>query len=291
MSKVNELVINFHMTEKCNYKCQFCYAKWKEDKVSKELHTQDEMVENLINTLHKYFFSPNKIQDKMGYETVRLNFAGGEPMLLRDRFLNALTLAHNIGFNTSVITNGHFLDKETIENIGSKLSILGLSCDSVDPKVQELIGRTDRKGKQLSSQHFIDIATNYKSINPGGIVKINTVVNSYNWNEDMNEFIEELSPDKWKVLRVLPIHNDSLTVTDSQFRHYLDRHSIHKGRIAVENNSSMIGSYLMIDPKGRFYQNRQKQVGYKYSGSIIDVGVEEALNLTGFSTEAFVERY
>ncbi|EGR3240148.1 radical SAM protein, partial [Vibrio parahaemolyticus] len=26
--KANELVINWHMTEVCNYSCKYCFAKW-----------------------------------------------------------------------------------------------------------------------------------------------------------------------------------------------------------------------------------------------------------------------
>lgn len=41
MNKANQLVINYHITEKCNYDCHYCYAKWAKPN---ELHRNvDEM--------------------------------------------------------------------------------------------------------------------------------------------------------------------------------------------------------------------------------------------------------
>ncbi len=55
-----------------------------------------------------------------------------------------------------------------------------------------------------------------------------------------------------------------------------------------ENNNTMINSYLMIDPQGRFYQNRGNL--YKFSKKILKVGVLNALNEIEFNFARFIER-
>ena len=50
----------------------------------------------------------------------------------------------------------------------------------------------------------------------------------------------------------------------------------------------MTGSYVMVDPAGRFFDNVAG--GYTYSRSIIDVGVEEALREVSIDSEKFLSR-
>ena len=103
-----DLVINFHITESCNYKCSYCYATWDDLEAKNELHRSPNKVASLLKNLASYFLSDNSLKAKMGYENVRLNFAGGEPMLLGKRFIDAIKFANQLGFKTSLITNGHY---------------------------------------------------------------------------------------------------------------------------------------------------------------------------------------
>lgn len=58
-------------------------------------------------------------------------------------------------------------------------------------------------------------------------LKINTVVNSKNFHEDMSDFIRFAKPKRWKLLQVLPIkgQNDlqinDFKITDQQFQFLL----------------------------------------------------------------------
>lgn len=61
--------------------------------------------------------------------------------------------------------------------------------------------------------------------------------------------------------------------------------------MVVENNQCMAGSYLMLDPMGRFYQNVHQRQGYDYSQPVLHVGVEQALSQIAFSPEHFAARY
>ena len=61
-----------------------------------------------------------------------------------------------------------------------------------------------------------------------------------------------------------------------------------KNLVSQEDNEKMTGSYVMIDPAGRFFQNTQGI--YKYSSPIQEVGVLEALKQVGFNWKKLVDR-
>lgn len=82
--QLNELVINWHITETCNYNCTYCFAKWGKPN---ELHRSLDAIEKLLDKLAYYFIHGNsEIKRTLGYQSVRLNFAGGEPMMLGNAF-------------------------------------------------------------------------------------------------------------------------------------------------------------------------------------------------------------
>lgn len=55
----------------------------------------------------------------------------------------------------------------------------------------------------------------------------------------------------------------------------------------------MAASYLMLDPKARFYSHKQKgdELGYLYSDVITDIGFAQALSEINFDLEKFNNRY
>lgn len=288
---LNELAVNYHMTEACNYRCGYCYAHWNENPARDELHHRPDGVEHLLRALAGYFFDDTPLRRRMGYDGVRLNFAGGEPMLLGDKFSHAVALARHLGFTCSLITNGHYLDDRFAATIMPLLSMIGISIDSADVHLQTQIGRCDRGGRALTAAAVLTRLTALRQANPAAKIKLNTVVNRHNHTDDMNDLIERAAPDKWKVLRVLPVHGDALAVTDTQFQAYVHRHRRHADRMAVEDNASMTASYLMLNPRGCFYQNGDAGQGYRQSRPVLDVGIAAALGEITFDETAFRNRY
>jgi len=291
MTKPNELVINFHMTEACNYRCDYCYATWDTGCHSKELHRQEGAVEKLIDELAAYFLSNNPLRQSMAYSSVRLNFAGGEPMLLGKRFSDALFYARSKGFKTSIITNAAFLDDERLLELSRYIDVLGVSFDTADEIIASSIGRMDRKGGWISDVKLAHIATMYRQLNPLGIFKVNTVVNQFNHHESLVDVMTMVNPDKWKLLRVLPIYDHIKPVSDRQFDAYVQRHELFSHLSVVEDNADMKNSYLMVNPEGCFYQNGEAQSGYDMSEPILSVGVEEAFSQVSFDSDVFFSRY
>lgn len=291
MTTSSEIVINFHMTEECNYRCGYCYATWLGNHSKTELHHDFGNIESLLVKLAEYFFSENPLYQQLKYTSVRLNFAGGEPVMLGQRFVDAILLAKSLGFRTSIISNGHLLSDKMINRIAPNLDMLGLSFDTADYLLAQSIGRVDHKQAWLTPERAVAIVNTYRLANANGIVKINTVVNAFNWREDMNGVISQLQPDKWKILRVLPVYSTNLTVSESEYNGYVKRHTLHANIVATENNADMWQSYLMLNPQGRFYQNTNSCNGLIQSPSVLDVGVKAALEHIEFNVASFAKRY
>jgi radical S-adenosyl methionine domain-containing protein 2 len=291
MTNTNELVINFHMTETCNYRCDYCYATWDTGCHSQELHRKEGAVESLIDRLADYFLSNNPLKQAMTYSSVRLNFAGGEPMLLGNRFSDALLHAKSKGFRTSIITNAAFLYDECLLQLSRHIDVLGVSFDTADAIIAGAIGRMDRKGNRVDAVQLVHISTMYRQLNPYGLFKVNTVVNEHNHHELLVDVMTMINPDKWKMLRVLPIYEHIKPITDAQFNGYVERHSLFSHLSVVEDNSDMKSSYLMINPEGCFYQNGGLQEGYSISEPILSVGVQKAFSEIHFDSDVFFSRY
>lgn len=288
MNTVEQLVINYHITEKCNYDCHYCYAKWAKPN---ELHRNPEQLKQVLDRLAEYFLAPNPIQEQLQYKSVRLNFAGGEPLLLKERFIEALDYAIELGFKVSLITNGHLLSEQFIAKHSHKLQLLGISYDAGSFNQQKSIGRITPGENVLSEQRLKSIFQQVRCYSSGTELKINTVVNQYNVRDDLSVLIDELQPNKWKVLRVLPVFDGIKTIDDQQFNDYVERHESVSRLMSVENNDSMTNSYLMLSPDGAFFQNGNDEQGYFKSRPILTTPIDVALSETGFDPIKFALRY
>lgn len=72
---------------------------------------------------------------------------------------------------------------------------MAISCDSFDEDTNQLIGRTQGRKSHLDSLYKIrQWCQQYKVA-----FKINSVINTFNVDEDMSKNIVELDPVRWKV--------------------------------------------------------------------------------------------
>ena len=112
-------------------------------------------------------------------------------------------------------------------------------------------------------------------------LEIFTLVNSYNWWDDMNMELLEISPKRWSVFSTLlnPNAEEILIrdkprpffITEHQFVNFLKRHQ-HLSFLLRAENEIMDETYLGVDDSMRFL----KKEGYR-SQSILEVGVDEAI--------------
>lgn len=292
----DQLVLNWHITEACNYSCQYCYAKWEKLDMQRELIHDRIRTTELLYRLYEFFHPgnlDNPLRRQMNWSSIRLNLAGGEPLLYANRVLDILPIAREIGFDTSLITNGSRLDSEIISSIAPALSLIGLSIDSAVEKSNQEIGRMDRRGRQLDIAGLSNLIDAARRCNPLLRVKVNTAVNKVNQSDNMTEVIQRLRPEKWKLLRMLPVVDDRLAVSQQIFDEFVTRHARLGDIRHIEDNQDMTESYLMIDPLGRFFQNApgDSLTGYRYSKSILHTGAPAAFAGMRFSAPKFLFRY
>lgn len=84
---------------------------------------------------------------------------------------------------------------------------------------------------------------------------------------------------------------ESFAVSADEFQAYAERNRAAKESgivVVVESNELMRGSYVMVDPAGRFFDNASG--GHRYSKPILKVGVEEALREVDVDARRFEER-
>lgn len=284
MLRIPELTINWHILEACNYDCYFCYAKYGQKSIFP--HRYAEILRELGS------LNGRRIDFKSGSiiaERVRINFAGGEPFLEKN-IGQAIALAHNLGLRPSFISNGSLLTDDFIMEFGPMISVAGFSVDSFDEEQNKRIGRRNNKGSQVSYDRMAEIFRAFRHVSPNTLLKINTVVCRENVGDDLTLPLCELRPDRWKALRVIPIHGATgIGISDKEFSDFLKRHREVPGKIVPEDNADMHRSYIMLDPDGRFYQREGSD--YLRSAPILDEGAATALQSVEFDTETYFSRY
>lgn len=100
---------------------------------------------------------------------------------------------------------------EFVSLIGDYLDILAVSCDSFNEDTNKVIGRGQGRKSHLDKLHQVrNWCRDYKVA-----FKINSVINTYNVDEDMTEQIPDLNPVRWKV-QLYFITADSIILTRLQ---------------------------------------------------------------------------
>ena len=276
---MKEITINWHITEQCNYSCNYCFAKYTPNS-KKELHYSKKSIETVLKNIYTYFSKEFK------NHIIRLNIAGGEPSLSKNLSFIIQT-AYKLGFKVSIITNASKLTKKFIELNAKYLSIFAISVDSLNEITNTQIGRIFRD-ETLKTSTIIKNIEQFRILNNDIEIKINSVVNSYNFQEYLGDFIDLIEPDKWKIFQALSFGTENYC-TEKEFEIFLENHKKIKTPVFKESNEDMTDSYIMIDPYGRFYQNTEGH--YNYSNSIIDFPIEKAFSQIKFDLSKFKNRY
>jgi radical S-adenosyl methionine domain-containing protein 2 len=274
--------VNFHLWEPCNMRCKFCFATFKDVKQSilpKGHLPKDQAIEVVL-----------QLAD-IGFE--KITFAGGEPTLC-PWLPELIATAKEAGLTTMIVTNGSNLSEGFLIANKSTLDWIAVSVDSLIPETNILTGRAISGKTPLHIEYYKTLADRIKQHGYG--LKVNSVVTSMNFNENMSEFISYAQPNRWKIFQVLPMvgQNDlnieHFKITDEQFQLFLDNHSKLKEitTIVPETNTQMTSSYAMVDPAGRFYDN---SIGtHTYSRPILEIGSRLAIQQMNYNFSKFVSR-
>lgn len=281
------IVYNWHVTEKCNYSCKYCFAHWTHQK---EIWRDKNIIHQMLLEMKEAENSLTHLpfEQKSHKLATRINFAGGEPLLLGNSLIDFAQKAQEIGLKTSMISNGSLLLK--FKEISRYMNMIGISVDSLCSDTNYQIGRHSKNGSTLTQDKLSNIVIALRKENPDVDIKFNIVVNQYNYQETLVQKLLKLSPEKIKIFRQLPFGKNQFGISDEMFDYFLTQNYQSHENIYVEGNEGMTHSYLMIDPFGRFFQNGNNY-DYSYSEPIHKVGFSKALNSIAFDAEEYFNRY
>lgn len=277
--------VNIHYLKQCNLSCEFCYARFN--------YFQKEKILSLEELCRIAY-----LLKEAG--VIKINVAGGEPLIHPQIVGDLITYSSEIGLKTSIVTNGTLLKANWLEKYGIFLDWMAFSCDSANEETQKTLGRGRGSHVSQTIKAFELVRKFNVSNNKNGHrirTKLNSVITRFNFEEDMSEFVFQCDVERWKILQVLLISGENdesypnLAITSEEFDAFVSRHQHLKEKgivLASENNETMTESYIMIDPQGRFFQNRENR--YHISEPILEIGVEQALKQVGFSEEKFMKR-
>lgn len=273
--------VNYHLWAACNMRCRFCFATF-EDVIADRLprgHLAREDACRMVDILARRFR--------------KVTFAGGEPTLCP--WLDQLVdVARRAGATTMLVTNGSGLEPSGGLALAGKLDWIALSLDSASDRTHARLGRA-LHGEAIPADHHVAVMDAARRA--GARLKVNTVVTALNAGEDMSALIARLRPERWKILQVLPVEGqnsgrlDGLICSPEAFRAFVERHRDleRQGvRLVAEENEDMRGSYAMVDPAGRFFDNTGG--GHRYSAPILEVGVDRAWSEVAFRMDRFLGR-
>lgn len=271
--------INFHLWEPCNMRCKFCFATFKDVKqtILPKGHLPEGEALQVVEQIAKAGFK-------------KITFAGGEPLLCK-WLPNLIKKAKQLGMTTMIVTNGSKLTNTFLKENTAYLDWIALSIDSLEDENNIKIGRAITGKTPLSKAFYYDLVDNIKKYGYG--LKVNTVVNKANYKDNLNEFIAYAKPKRWKVLQVLPIVGqndnkiDDFKITKQEYNQFLNTHKDLK-TIVPETNNDIKGSYVMVDPAGRFFDNAQGT--HNYSKPILEVGIEKAIKTMDYDLDKFLNR-
>ena len=274
--------VNFHLWEPCNMRCHFCFATFKDVKntILPKGHLPKTQALEVVNEL-----------SKKGFE--KITFVGGEPTLC-PWLSELISAAKYAGMTTMIVTNGSNLTDEFLRKNVGFLDWITLSIDSIDEKTNIATGRAVNGKKVIAESTYFELAEKIKKF--GYNLKVNTVVTRKNFDEKLITFITKLNPARWKIFQVLPIigQNDlkivDLLINRNEFQIFLNNNfdPEQKIKIVSEENVQMKGSYVMVDPAGRFFTNSSGK--HIYSDAILEVGCDAAFAQMDYDEIKFIER-
>jgi radical SAM protein with 4Fe4S-binding SPASM domain len=160
-------MLNIYITNACNLRCKHCFMK-SGSKLQCELS-----LENWLGILSDFKVSGG----------VSVTFSGGEPLMFKE-FAAILKYAHNIGLNTTVLSNGLLWSKCMIEDLASYIDEIQFSIDGVNEDTNAIV-----RGKG----HFkkvVDTVVEFSRI--GVKTSVATTFTYENLNDDTDTKYKEL---------------------------------------------------------------------------------------------------
>ncbi len=269
------MTINLHITNYCNMRCKGCYSHMYKNKNLKE--------KDWIKIIEKLAKELKEIEIK------KINFVGGEPTLV-PYLPNLVKKAKDLGFTTSIVTNGYLITKDYLKKFDNSLDLIGLSVDSLKKETLLFLGRH----VNYKILDYYKICFDIKEQNIS--LKINTMVSNYNYKENFTEFITKIKPIRWKVFQFLPIKGENdlytpmLSINKEKFGLFknINKDANKVCPVIYEDNHTMIGSYIMVDSEGYPFTNINYKI--KRGLNLLEYELLSQLDELKFDFEKFKQR-
>ena len=276
-SQRRPLAFNLHLTAACNMRCAHCHSRFRMRPAIPASDWHSILVE-----IHAWAAQSRTL--------CKVTLAGGEPLLLP--YLGDLIgHAKDLGLLVSVITNGALIRERAQDGTLDRVDEVGISIDSNSPPTNRQIGRC------LAADQCIDYGAACKAVQQlRKRLKVNTVVCRANVAERLTGMMNEMHPDRWKILQarlVLGENDDaaSTIVTRWAYRRFLERNRAGLDAtisVAAESSADQLASYLMVDPSGVLFDATDGAC--RRSQPVVEVGLATAMRQIRFRYGRFVRR-
>ena len=199
--KSNPKILYIRVSENCNSHCFMCHYAGKNDSYV----LSDEQYDKLLD-----YATNQKIKV--------IRFTGGEP-LLHKNIINYIKKANDLGFKTSIITNGFLLKfyAKKLVDAGLSQCIISLdgSCSEVHDSLRNFKGCFNNI---LGGIHEL------KKYNDSILIRINTVVSGKNIKDIINIYnlLLELSVNQWSIIPVKYKENTWIEDSIIYYNNFLD---------------------------------------------------------------------
>lgn len=174
--------ICWNITARCNQKCGYCHR--------------------FLNIPELCFAKNKKILNNLIASGVtELTWTGGEPLLYKDTE-KLMKIAHDNGIKNKLITNGSLLTAKRMGEVCGYIDSITLSIDSIDSKINFLIGRGKNYFKKID--YILTYLKKYESFVE---IKVNTVINSYNIKaiRELNNYLSKFRINCWRIFMFMPL--------------------------------------------------------------------------------------
>jgi len=267
------LIINWLISNRCNFTCQYCYAGDVIDKPFDSIKTK-LLAKNILS-----------------YNPLAVVLSGGEPLMFKNELLEAIEI---LGGKTGIIidTNGYIYDSELVKSFKKFNVVVRVSLDSlIEEENSQIRPLKNKNSNKRSLPTILENIIKYK--NNRIPVIIQTVVTSVNKNtlQDMYSKLPSLKVNGWRIIPAVSpndiakknsffnvmikgrIKNIQSAQTEIQSKlKIITRKYISKPHFSLEvisNSETKKNSVILVLPSGRFmtedlFNNIKIDVDRKY---------------------------
>jgi radical SAM protein with 4Fe4S-binding SPASM domain len=212
----------------CNLNCEHCGAK-------KEKY-EDELTTSEVKRI---------LKESREYGVTDFSVTGGEPILHKDMF-EIFEYAKSLGFVTGISTNAFLIDENNAAKIVRLFDTIQISLDGTKQIHNKI------RGNDLAFDRVIRAFSLLKKAGKTQL-SVSSVITKHNLpviDELAKIVIDEIKPDIWKILTVMPIgraeDNDGLALSESETKELFKKiETDYKKRIRIEmgDNLGFLGCY------------------------------------------------